>query len=138
MFAAVASLIIAARDLQFVELAWRTRTEDRAALRELLSRPPVSLRGNDEIHFVDRPDLNRLHGNRGLVHDEFAYGAFETVGVAEPRSMWLKSAMETGEVHVVVIPDERTTISGLHESLPELGYHRAGRFGVYSVWERLP
>ena len=129
-------MIIAARDFQFVELVWRTRTEDRGTLRELLSRPLVSDRKKDGIYFVDRPDLNRLHGNRRLAHDEFVYGAFETVGFAEPRSLWLKAALETGEVQVVVIPDERTTVSGLQESLPELGYHPAGRFGRYRVWER--
>lgn len=136
--AALTSSIIAARDFQFVELVWRTRTEDRYALRELLSRPPGSRRKKDGIYFVDRPDLNRLHGNRRLAHDEFAYNAFEAVGVAEPRSVWLKSALETGEVQLVVIPDDRTTVSGLQESLPDLGYHPAGRFGVYRVWERVP
>jgi hypothetical protein len=104
----------------------------------MLSRPPISHCKNEEIDFVDWPDLNRLHGNRWLVHDEFAYGAFETIGDAELRSVWLKSALETGEVHVVVIFDDRMTVSGIHEFLPELGYRRAGCMGVYKVWEREP
>ena len=136
--AALASLIIANRDFQFVELMWRTRNEDRVALRELLSRPPISSIEKDGIYFVDRPDLNRLHGNRHLVHDEFVYGAFETVGVAEPRSLWLRSALETGAVHFVIVPDDRQTLSGLKESLPKMGYRAVGRFGVYRLWEREP
>ena len=113
-------MLIAARDFQFVELAWRTRAADRAALREMLrSRPPVViLRRRIRIYFVDRPEHNRLFGNRALAHDEFAYQAFEAVGVAESRSSWLEPALRTGEVHVVVVPDDRTTVLGLREIPP--------------------
>ena len=133
--AGLASLMIAARDFQFVELAWRTRTADRTAIREMIKQPPVSRRDRDEIYFVDRPEHNRLFGSRSLAHDEFAHGEFEAAGAAEPRSSWLKSALESGKIHVVVVPDGRTTVIGLRETLPELGYEAAGRYGDYRVWE---
>ena len=135
--ATLATLLIAARDFQFVELAWRTRAADRAALREMLDEPPVSSSRKDQIYFVDRPEHNRLFGSRSLAHDEFAYQAFEAVGAAESRSSWLGPALRSGEVHVVVVPDDRATVLGLRETLPELGYHPAARHGEYRVWERM-
>jgi hypothetical protein len=132
-----AALLLAGRDFQFVELAWRARAENRAALQAVRNHPPLRHRGNDAVYFVDRPEYNRLYGNQRLAHDEFVYGAFEAVGAAEPRSRWLRSALvKTGAVHVVVVPDARATIPGLRESLPELGYRLVGQSGVYRVWER--
>jgi hypothetical protein len=133
---AIAALLIAARDVQFVELVWGSRAQNRADLLALRTHPPIRDRAADAIYFVDRPEYNRLFGNPRLAHDEFVYGAFEAVGAAEPKSEWLKSALASGTVQIVVMPEARTEIPGLRESLPDLGYRFAGRYGIYRVWER--
>jgi hypothetical protein len=133
---AAASIILAARDIQFVELQWRARSENRAFLDAMLKSPPVSRSRPEEIYFVDRPQYNRLYGNRQLIHDEWVYGAFEAAGAASPRSHWLKSALACGVVRVVVLPDSQEVVAGVPGSLPVLGYRPSGRFGSYRVWER--
>jgi hypothetical protein len=133
---AVASMILAAREVQFSHLAWRAREANRAALQGMRESPLFGSWRPEEIYFVDRPEYNRLYGNRRLIHDESVYGAFEAAGAAAPRSTWLKTAIEHRPVHVVVVPDARFLVEGVPGSLPDMGYHPVAHFGHYRVWER--
>ena len=70
-----------------------------------------------EIFFVDMPGANRLHGRLDLVYDPWLYPVFESIGLAEPRSIWLAQALSTGPVHVVVSTSDRPSIDGLGSTL---------------------
>ena len=79
-------------------------------------------RPSTEIFFVDLPGANRVHGRIDLVYDPWLYPVFESIGLAEPRSIWLEQALATGPVRVVATTSSRTEIDGLKRTLPELGY----------------
>jgi hypothetical protein len=111
------------------------RAADRAEMARLLTvleRPP------GELFFVDRPGDNRLHGRLALVYDPWLYPVFESVGLAEPRSIWLARALESGPIEIVVSDLPRTSIDGISRSLAELGYRRYARVGSFLVWMRGP
>jgi hypothetical protein len=111
------------------------RTTERAELASLLDslNRPAS-----ELFFVDRPGDNRVHGRLDLVYDPWLYPVFESIGQAEPRSVWLARALEAGPTRVVVSRLLRPTIDGIPRSLPELGYLPGLRVGPFLVWLRPP
>ena len=132
----LASFVVLARDLQYIEMGISSRLREQAILHSMFSNSEIAGQPPSRIYFVDRLALNRSHGNLSVAHDEWLYGAFERVGAADPRSLWLRSALATGSVHYVVMPDESATVPGLDEPLPELGYSLAQRIGDYSIWKR--
>ena len=109
------------------------RAADSAALARLLANVQQS---STEIFFVDLPGANRAHGRIDLVYDPWLYPVFESIGLAEPRSIWLDQALSTGAVRVVATTSRRGEISGLRRTLPDLGYSRSKRVGPYFVWAR--
>ena len=92
--------------------------------------------GSSEIFFVDLPGVNRLRGRLDLVYDPWLYPVFESIGLAEPRSIWLAQALSTGPVRVVVSTVARPRIEGLGRPLTELGYEDPIRVGDYFIWHR--
>jgi hypothetical protein len=118
------------------EIGITSRRREHAILSSIFSNSEIAGQPPSRIDFVDRLALNRSHGNLSLAHDEWLYGAFERVGAAGPRSLWLRSALATGSVHYVVMPDETATVPGLDAPLPELGDSLAQRIGDYSIWKR--
>jgi len=109
------------------------RRADRADLARLVEyvKHPSS-----ELFFVDRPGDNRVHGRLDLVYDPWLYPVFESIGLAQPRSAWLASALATGPVHVVVTTADGPGIDGVPQTLLELGYRRQPRVGPFFVWVR--
>ncbi len=93
-------------------------------------------RPSSEIFYVDMPGANRLHGRLDLVYDPWLYPVFESIGLAEPRSIWLARALSTGAVRVVVSTSDRQTIDGVGSTLYELGYEDPIRVGEYFIWKR--
>ncbi len=132
----IATMVLLARDLQFVELSARCWREERAILRSMFASRILAHRSPEERYFVDLPQYNRLFGRVDLAHDEWLYGAFEAVGAAEPRSRWLRSALANGPVHQVIVPSPEEKVPGLEESLTNIGYINITQFGQYRVWER--
>jgi hypothetical protein len=109
------------------------RRADRAQVARVLEyvqRPAT------EIFFVDLPGANRVHGRVDLVYDPWLYPVFESIGLAEARSMWLEKALEAGPVRAVVTASSRPEIDGLSRTLPELGYRAPKRVGAFLVWTR--
>jgi hypothetical protein len=87
-------------------------------------------------YFTDRPGWNRLDGRLELVHDDWLYPVFESLGLAEPRSRWLVPSLVRGPIRTVISRDpgpfiERTTID-----LRRLGYRHDVRLGPYFIWIR--
>jgi hypothetical protein len=111
----------------------RARVDRLAVLRVLEGVESPS----SQVYFVAKPGLNRLYGQADLVHDDWLYPVFESLRLAEPRSLWLESALGRGSVRVVVNTSDDSRIDGLDKPLPDLGYVR--RFQVRSsyVWERV-
>lgn len=109
------------------------RTAEQAATRglvRLIARPAA------EIFFFDLPGANRLHGRMDLVYDPWLYPVFESIGLAEPRSIWLERALATGPVRVIVTTSSRVEIDGLTQTLADLGYTLFRRVGTNFVWSR--
>jgi hypothetical protein len=132
----VAPLLLLTRDVQFVKIAATSQTTEHAIITAVVTQSEISNIANNQIYFVDRINLNRMYGSKELIHDEWLYGAFEKVGIAEPRSRWLRSALVTGTIRYVVMPDETTKVPGLDELLPGLGFAKVDRVGCYHVWKR--
>ncbi len=109
------------------------REAESAALARLLA---YVQRPSAEIFFVDLPGANRLHGRIDLVYDPWLYPVFESIGLAEPRSIWLDQALAMGPVSVVATTSLRDEIDGLNRTLPDLGYSLSRRVGPYFVWAR--
>jgi hypothetical protein len=109
------------------------RRYDQAALARIFEnyRRPTS-----EFFFLGRPGDNRLYGQQSLVYDDWLYPVFESIHLAEPRSVWLTRALADDNIRYVVTTSESTTIEGLGRSFRELGYHRGIKVGTFYVWER--
>jgi hypothetical protein len=112
----------------------------QAMLQSVLHSPDLAACAPQDRFFAYAPHLNRLYGRCSLAHDEWLYSAYEMVGAADPRENWLKDTLVTGSVRqvVVVTPPEKgpTTLPGVDESLPELGYILARQIGPYYIWNR--
>jgi hypothetical protein len=128
--AALAVPAFAFTDITQVLAKRRADRTEVARVLEYVQRPAT------EIFFVDLPGENRTHGRLELVYDPWLYPVFESIGLAEPRSIWLEKALSAGPVRTVVAPASRSTIDGLKRTLPELGYRAASRVGRYLVWTR--
>ncbi len=89
-----------------------------------------------EYFFAERPGHNRAVGRLELVYDDWLYPVFESTGLAENRSRWLRQALTNGPVRVVVSITESPRVAGVETTLPVLGYRLAGRFGPYRVYEK--
>ena len=85
------------------------RAAEKLATARLLEQFPRSHRAL----FLDVPGANRLHGRTDLVYDPWLYPVFESIGLAEPRSIWLERALATGPVRVIATTSSRTEIAGL-------------------------
>jgi hypothetical protein len=110
------------------------RALDRDAMARLvdyLKRP------SSEVFFVDRPGDNRVHGRRDLVYDPWLYPVFESIGLAERRSVWLAHALESGPIQLIVSTSNRSEIDGIGRPLTDIGYRRIARVGPFFVWTRL-
>ena len=114
------------------EVLLKRRAEHAGVVRlfESLRRPAA------EVFFVDLPGLNRVHGREDLVYDPWLYPVFESIGLAEPRSVWLARALSSGPVHVVAAASSRPQIDGLKRTLPELGYRGGQKVGPFFIWTR--
>jgi hypothetical protein len=130
--AALAVPIFALTDLEQVVAKRQSETAGVARVLEIVNRPAA------EIFFVDRPGANRVHGRLNLVYDPWLYPVFESVGLAEPRSIWLEQALTTGPVRIVATTSSELRIDGLEHSLLELGYRLSRRVGRFFVWARQP
>jgi hypothetical protein len=109
------------------------RRADKAQIARLLDSVQ---RPSSEIFFVDLPGENRIHGRLDLVYDPWLYPVFESIGLAEPRSVWLEQAVADGPVRIVVAASGQPKIDGLNRTLPELGYRAMKRIGRFIVWTR--
>jgi len=94
-------------------------------------------RPSSEFFFVGRPGDNRLRGRIDLVYDDWLYPVFESIHLAEPRSIWLRRALTAGPIRFVVNTSESPRIDGIGLSLPRLGYARRIQVGPFFVWERI-
>jgi hypothetical protein len=133
--AALAVLAVPAFAFTDAKAILAKRRADHASLDRLFKRLD---RPSTEIFFVDRPGDNRVHGRFDLVYDPWLYPVFESIGLAEPRSVWLAHALSKGSVRVVVATSPRPGIDGIAHTLPELGYHLSFRTGPFFVWARGP
>ena len=112
-------------------------TVSRRAESVLIPKLFERVAGNSgAIFFVDRPGFNRVHGRPALVYDPWLYPVFEAMNLAEPRSVWLARALETGPVRIVLASSPQSEIDGLTQTLPELGYSFRGQVGPWFVWTR--
>lgn len=108
---------------------------DRADLMRLIDDPTLPIRTPDEVYFANAPEHTRVFGRRKLAHDEWLYGAMESLESAEPRSLWLKQAL-TGPVKRVIAPYEAALVPGVTEPLTDLGYRHIASSGRYRLYER--
>ena len=111
------------------------RRLDRLALTEVFDRVK---RPASEFFFVDRPEQNRADGRLELVYDDWLYPVFESIGLAERRSTWLRRDLTSGSVHVVVATSDSPRVPGIEETLLRLRYLPAMRVGPFFVWVREP
>jgi hypothetical protein len=128
--AALAVPVFAWTDAKEVVAKRRAQRAHVSALLQSVRRPAA------ELFFVDRPGDNRMNGRFDLVYDPWLYPVFESMGLAEPRSLWLERALTDGSVRVIAAASIEPRIEGLRRTLPELGYRTAGRVGPYRVWLR--
>ena len=131
--AALAALAVPAYAFTDATQVLGKRAAESTALARVLANVQ---RSSTEIFFVDLPGANRVHGRIDLVYDSWLYPVFESIGFAEPRSIWLDEALATGPVRVVATTSRRGEIDGLKRTLPDLGYSLSKRVGPYFVWAR--
>jgi hypothetical protein len=133
--AALAAVAVPAFAFTDVKEVLAKRRADRRAVERLFEKVGTPF---SEIFFVDRPGDNRVYGRLDLVYDPWLYPVFESIGLAEPRSVWLAHALSVGPIRVVVAPSPRPAIDGVAQTLPELGYRLSFRSGPFFVWIRGP
>jgi hypothetical protein len=124
--------VLAATLMDIKELASRRRAA-RAALEPVLA---YAGRSSSALYFSDEPGLNRVYGRLDLVFDDWLYPVFESLGLAEPRARWLRAALATGPVRVVVLESDNPRVDGIPDDLPALGYERVARTGRFVIWRR--
>jgi hypothetical protein len=130
---ALAAVVVPVSVLMEVKEVTSQRLAERAALAQILTQigqPPPA------YFFVDRPGLNRVHGQLELVFDDWLYPVFESLGLAEPRKRWLRQALTSGPVRVVLTGSQSPGLDGIPESLPRLGYASVGPVGPFWMWTR--
>lgn len=109
------------------------RRIDRQALEALLQHERCAA---SAVFVVDRPGLNRRSGRLDLVYDEWLYPVFETLGLAEPRAIWLVRILTSGNVRYVVNTSEAPGLDGIPQPLRQMGYFPKLKVGPFFVWER--
>ena len=136
--AALATLIVVSATTLGVVLRDAYTTFERARVERLtVARALEEMKSpSAEIYFAGRADLNRLHGQIDLVHDDWLYPVFEAKRLAEARSMWLELALSRGSTRFVVSSSDAPRIDGLDKPLGALGYVRRFQVGSFHVWER--
>jgi hypothetical protein len=131
-----ASLLVLALVARGVGITVKNRLASEAMLAQLLGDPRVRSRTAPERYFAGPVQhFNRRFGNPALLHDEWLYGAFEAVGAAEPRSRWLRDCLVAGPITLIIAPQRDATVSGVPDSLRDLGYEPVAEFGELRVWE---
>lgn len=94
-------------------------------------------RDRSTYYFTNRPGFNRLNGRLELVHDDWLYPVFERIGLAEPRSGWLRNALGFhGPVRAVVATSPAQHLEGTSLDLRRLGYRKDISIGPFYVWVR--
>jgi hypothetical protein len=131
--AVLASLAMLASSLYGVK-GHELRVGVERALAEWMDERPQ--RPRSSYYFTDRPGMNRLDGRLELVHDDWLYPVFESLGLAESRSNWLGNALVRGPIRVVVSTDPRPFIEGTTLDLRRLGYRPDVSLGPFFVWIR--
>jgi hypothetical protein len=131
--AILASMVMLASNFDGLTANERRMALERSSV-ELIDRYLGQPRSS--YYFTDRPGLNRLDGRLELVHDGWLYPVFETLGLAEPRSMWLGTALVRGPIRVVVSTEPGPVIEGTTLDLRRLGYRLHGGVGPFFVWIR--
>jgi hypothetical protein len=129
----LAALSVLASGLLDVTENARRRRIERAAVDQIVSHMK---RPRSEYFFTDRPGLNRAGGRLDLVYDDWLYPVFESLSLAEPRSIWLRRAMTSAPVRVIVSMSERPRIASGGPPVSALGYHPAVQVGRFFVWVR--
>jgi hypothetical protein len=128
--AAIVCLGNAGSAIRFAELRRRI---DREALETLLRKDRCD---PSVVFVVDHPGMNRLHGRLDLVYDEWLYPVFESIGLAQPRSIWLRRILTSGSIQFVVNTSDSTRLDGIGQTLPQMGYLRKYKVGPFYIWER--
>ena len=90
LIVAMAALAVPAIALADAYQVVSSRRAECSSIDQMLRRLGVT---RATIFFVDRPGLNRLHGRTDLVYDPWLYPVFESIALAEPRSVWLARAL---------------------------------------------
>jgi hypothetical protein len=129
---ALASLLVPIGQVQDAYRITRQRQRDREVIALLQFDRPSS-----EVFFVDRPGFNRVFGRLDLVYDHWLYPVFESMHLAQPRSTWLRLALISGPIRVVVNTSDSAKIDGLDQTLGALGYVSRIQVGDFYVWERV-
>jgi hypothetical protein len=129
----LAAVVVCCNVINSVRETVSMRLYSQMALAQIFEnyRRPTS-----EFFFVSRPGDNRLYGQPRLVYDDWLYPVFESIHLAEPRSIWLSRALVNDGINYVVTTSSSTTIDGLGRSFRELGYHRGIQVATFLVWER--
>jgi hypothetical protein len=96
----------------------------------------LSMAPRPDLFFLDRPGYNRLYGRMELVYDYWLYPVFESLGLAEPRTLWLRQALADDRMRTVLTLSRSPRIDGVAQTLPELGYRPVGRLGPFLVCQR--
>jgi 4-amino-4-deoxy-L-arabinose transferase-like glycosyltransferase len=135
---ALASITVASATVLGVVLKDSYSTYQRADVERLTVVRALGEidRPKSEFYFAGRPGLNRLYGQLDLVYDDWLYPVFESMHLAEPRSVWLELALTRGSVRFVVNTSDDGRIDGLDKPLPALEYAPRFQVGSYYFWER--
>ena len=129
----MAALVVVCNVIVGVRATAGTRLYHRLALARVFEhyRRPTS-----EFFFLNRPGYNRVYGQHALVFDDWLYPVFESIHLAEPRSVWLTRALADDGINYVVTTSDSSTIDGLGRSFHNLGYVPGIEVGPFRVWER--
>jgi hypothetical protein len=123
--ALLASLVVLVSCVSGVEQA---REEDRGmqglarSLEGCLPGPRFS------YFFAGRPGLNWTDGRLDLVYDDWLYPVFESLGLAENHSRWLRRELASGTVRVIVNKSARPVLEGTTLDLRRMGYRPDAKF----------
>jgi len=140
----LAAVVVLLANARLTVISATMRSDEAATLGQVLADPLVAATPAGGRYFVGMPQGNRLHGRIELAHDEWLYGSYEALGMAEPRASWLMRALagpdRSRSVRVVVVPSDEAEggghVFGLPATLPELGYRIHQQYGRYAVWVR--
>ncbi len=132
-FAVLAVLYLALADISTIHRRRAVDLSARAALLERVDRDPRTL------YFVGQPGLNRVLGRPELVCDDWLYPVFESLRLADRRSIWLGAALSpSSPIRTVVSNAPGSHLDGLDVGLDDLGFHPSFHVGPFYVWERGP